>query len=548
MTSSSVPTFGTIASTHSAVPSPVAETPFRMVVLGDFSGRGNRGRQGDSGDIARRKLHKIDRGNFEEMMEKLAVTLSLTLDDETVELTFIDLDDFHPDKLVPKIPRFDDLDTDYQKSGLLRNLLNNADFQSLEAAWRGLDWMLKRAQKGGQVEVSLFDLTLDEFVADLTAAEDLTKSGVYQNLIEKGVHGPKGAPWTLFVGNYLFQPTAQHADVLGRIARIGRETAAPFLGGLPLSVLVKSYDKDPAASAAWTALRKLPEAGLLGLALPRFLMRPPYGENTINIDVFTFEEFAVTVKKKRYLFANAAWACAALLGQGFLKDGWAFTPGNVLDLTDMPMYVYMEDDEEEVMLAEAWLNRQMVEQMGKFGFMSLLCVKGRNQLQLYRFQSLALPAANEPFSPLLGSWGQEGVGKMPSRSLPSVSVGMGIGDPSMKAPPPPPPAPQAAPKSAAAAAAPPPVAAEAPAEEMDPELAALMAELEQPAAPAPPPAAASEPAAEPEMDPELAALMAELEGGAPAAAPPPAPATEETGSGDPELDALMKELEGGAGP
>lgn len=529
----SAPTFGTISSSHGAVPPPVAETPFRMVVLGDFSGRGNRGRQGDGGDIARRKLNKIDRGNFEEVMEKLAVTLSLTLDDETVELDFIGLDDFHPDKLVPKVTRFDDLDTDYQKSALLRNLLNNADFQNLEAAWRGLDWMLKRAQKGGQVEVYLFDLTLEELAADLTASDDLTTSGVYQNLIEKGVHGPKGAPWALFVGNYLFQPTTPHADVLGRMAKIGRETAAPFLGGLPLTVLVKSYDKDATASEAWTALRKLPEAGLLGLALPRFLLRQPYGENTSNIEAFTFEEFSVTVKKKRYLLGNAAWACAALLGQGFQKDGWSFTPGNVLDLTDLPMYVYTEDDDEQVVLAEAWLNRQMVEQMGKFGFMSLLSVKGRNQLQLYRFQSLALPAANEPFSPLLGSWGQEGVGKMPSRSLPSVSVGMGVGDSSLKAPPPPPPA-KAAPKALPAAA--PQPAAEEPAADMDPELAALMAQLEEPAAPAAEEAAA----AEPEMDPELAALMAELEGGAPAV-----PAAEDTGTGDPELDALMKDLEGG---
>src|SRR5439155_11255790 len=132
----SVPTFGTISSSHGSIPSPVAETPFRMVVLGDFSGRGNRGRQGDSNDIGRRKLHKIDRGHFEEVMEKLAVTLNLTMDDETVPLTFISLDDFQPDQLVPKVPRFDDLDTDYEKSILLRTLLNNADFQAIEAAWR----------------------------------------------------------------------------------------------------------------------------------------------------------------------------------------------------------------------------------------------------------------------------------------------------------------------------------------------------------------------------------------------------------------------------
>ena len=50
-------------------------------------------------------------------------------------------------------------------------------------------------------------------------------------------------------------------------------------------------------------------------------------------------------------------------------------------------------------------------------------------------------------------------------------------------------------------------------EELDPELAALMQEMEQPAAPAAPAEAATEPAEE-ELDPELAALMKQMEEGA----------------------------------
>src|SRR4051812_2842097 len=97
----SVPTFGKLASSLGPVPTPTQATPFRVALLGDFSGRANRGRQGDSRDLAARKLHKIDRGNSEEVMEKLGVALNLTVEDETTALTFASLDDFHPDKLVP---------------------------------------------------------------------------------------------------------------------------------------------------------------------------------------------------------------------------------------------------------------------------------------------------------------------------------------------------------------------------------------------------------------------------------------------------------------
>ncbi len=492
---SATPSFGSLTGSGNPLPAPTADTPFRMVVLGDFSGRGNRGRQGDSSDIAARKLHKIDRGNFEQVMEKLAISINLTVEDDTVTLPFRTLDDFHPDQIISRVDQFDSLDTDYDKSMLLRQLLHNADFQALEATWRGLDWMLRRALKGGKVEVHLFDLTLEEFVADLTASEDLTESGVNQNLIEKGVHGPKGAPWALFVSTYQLQPTARHADVLGRMAKIGQETRAPFLAGLPLAVLVKAYDKDATAAAAWQALRQLPESALLGLVLPRFLARLPYSEGTVTIDSFTFEEFGAGGKKKKYLWGSAALACAALLGQNFQKNGWALKPGGFLDLTDMPLHAFVENDEEQATLAEAWLNRAMVEQMGKQGFMCLLCVKGRDQMQLFRFQSLQAPPAGQPFAELQGPWGEAGAAAPAPRPAPA-STQAKIGGPTTKPPP-------AAPVEELTAAP--------PAEEEDPELAAMMRELEGGGAEAP--AAAPPAEAAPAEDPELDAMMKELMGG-----------------------------------
>ena len=41
---------------------------------------------------------------------------------------------------------------------------------------------------------------------------------------------------------------------------------------------------------AWRALRRLPEAGWIGLILPRFLLRLPYGKETASTERFDFEE------------------------------------------------------------------------------------------------------------------------------------------------------------------------------------------------------------------------------------------------------------------
>src|SRR5207248_5990108 len=89
---------------------------------------------------------------------------------------------------------------------------------------------------------------------------------------------------------YVFDLSGAHAELLGRLAKIASQTNAPFLTTVHPQVLDKKFALSPDAVPAWQALRQLPEAALLGLAVPRFLLRLPYGENTQSIDKFSYEE------------------------------------------------------------------------------------------------------------------------------------------------------------------------------------------------------------------------------------------------------------------
>ena len=103
--------------------------------------------------------------------------------------------------------------------------------------------------------------------------------------------------------------------------------------------------------------------------------------------------------------------------------------------------------------------------------MPLLCVRGRDAVELSCVQSLARPAKGEPTSPLLGRWGQKG-----TVTLPRSGDGAEGRCPRRHPPP------------SAARSAPAPSAPVAAAEvEEDPELAALMAELESSPPPEVPP-------------------------------------------------------------
>lgn len=75
-----------------------SDTPFRIALIGDFSGRSNRG----AGAIP--QPIQIDPENFEEVMQRLGVALDFP---GVASLRFRELDDFHPDQLYANLPLFD---------------------------------------------------------------------------------------------------------------------------------------------------------------------------------------------------------------------------------------------------------------------------------------------------------------------------------------------------------------------------------------------------------------------------------------------------------
>lgn len=577
--------FGELKGAKESVKAPPPETPFRIVVLGDFSGRANRQEVGSSDDIAGRKSYKIGRDNFDDIMGKVGVKLELPGVDKGDKhvLKFNGIDDFDADSVCAQVDKINDLDEDDQTK-LLAGLLHHPDFQGVESAWRGLWWLLARIKEFRQVQAVLMDVSQAEFTADLLGSEDLTKTGLYQLLVEKPAAKVDGQPWALLVGLYNFEITGQNANVLGRMAKIAREAVAPFLASVPVAVADKDWKFPDEVFPNWEALRQLPEAPVLGLAMPRFLLRLPYGANTKSIDKFEFEECPDPKDLGVYLWGNPALLCACLIAQSFAKDGWTCKAGSVLDLPEMVMHVYTDEDDDRVSrMAEAMLARKEGEKIAPLGFMNFICSKNQDVMQLIRFQSLGQPAKGQTLVELMGQWGQKGAVKLPpSSSKPPISAKVevkGDGEPAAPA--------KAAPgKSApakAAKAAPPPdeetheeeaaheeetpaeeasaeetPAEEAPAEEAaepaaggdetDPELAALMKQLEGGDDAAKEPDAEEKPAGgDEEMDPELAALMKQLEGGGDDAAKDEGKKEEKAGDEemDPELAALMKQLEEG---
>ncbi len=282
-------------------------------------------------------------------------------------------------------------------SGQMRALLHHPDFQALEAAWRSVFLLVRRLSTDENLKVFLLDIAKPELAADMVAT--------YEHLIE---HTPRDEPWAVLAGNYTFDATDEDAQLLGRVAALARHASAPFLAGAsPRVVGCGSFAEtpeprrwSPATADSWHALRRLPQATWLGLALPRFLLRLPYGKQTSAAENFAFEEFGATPSHDHYLWGNAALACTYLLGEAFLESGWDLRPGEVAELSGLPAYTYRADGESHLKpCAEALLSEHAAEAILDQGLMPLVSVKGSDTVRLVRFQSIA-----EPARALSGRW------------------------------------------------------------------------------------------------------------------------------------------------
>lgn len=154
---------------------------------------------------------------------------------------------------------------DAATAAAMRAVLHHPAFQALEAAWRGLHWLVESVGFGGEVELALLDVGRQELAEDLAAsARDLSESGLYRLLAGRGVGS---RPWSVLLGLYRFGPSAGDVALLAALGAVAARTGGPFLAEADPAVLgcrslVETPDPadwtatDAEAARRWQALRR----------------------------------------------------------------------------------------------------------------------------------------------------------------------------------------------------------------------------------------------------------------------------------------------------
>ena len=285
-------------------------------------------------------------------------------------------------------------------SAAMRRVLHHPDFQTAEALWRSVELLVRRIETGAKLQIVLYDVSAEEWAADLATTDALDETGLYGMLVEQPALDANQGPLSAVIGLYGFELSPPHADLLGRMAQIAAAAGAPFVTSIePDALQTPMHEQNPLIRDAWTGLEALPAAAYLGAATVRFLLRMPYGKKSDPIDAFAFEEFTREAGLSGMLWANPAVAAGLLLAQGWMKAGPKMQPGTANVIGDMPYYVYTAPDGDQVALpcTERLYGERQVAKAAPYHVMPVICLRGRPEIRLAGFGSVA-------GTPLAGFW------------------------------------------------------------------------------------------------------------------------------------------------
>ena len=302
---------------------------------------------------------------------------------------------------------------DAATSQLMRRILHHRRFQELEAAWRGLFFQVRRSDTSSDLKIYLLDISKEEIANELKSAEDLSATLLYKVLIRDAVETPGGEPWAFVGGNYAFSPVVDDVAALMRISRICAAAGAPFVAHMRPDVLgVHSLDEhsDPSewSTAAdsneaklWAALRGQAESQYLGMTIPRFICRLPYGADTDPLENFEFEEFEGEPFHDGYCWANACFVSAMLHAQSYTAFGRGEMGQRLQqDVDGLPVHMYKSNGETiykpcaEIQMTDKGVNKLM-----EFGLTPLVSYRAMDKIKIARHQSIA-----DPVTALRGRW------------------------------------------------------------------------------------------------------------------------------------------------
>ncbi|MFC5607027.1 type VI secretion system contractile sheath large subunit [Variovorax soli] len=290
-------------------------------------------------------------------------------------------------------------------------IIHHEDYQKLESAWRGLHYMVNNTETDENLKIRVMDISKKDLHKQLRKFKGTAwdQSPMFKKIYEQEYGQFGGEPFGAIVGDYHFDQSPPDVELLSEMAKIAASAHAPFItGASPNLMQMESWQElanprdltkifSTPEYAAWRSLRESDDSKYIGLCMPRFLARTPYGAKTNPIDDFDFEEDTAGADHSRYAWANAAYAMATNINRSYKMYGWGsrirgIESGGAVE--NLPLHTFPSDDGgvDQKCPTEIAISDRREAELSKAGLLSLIHRKNSDFAAFIGAQSLNKPA------------------------------------------------------------------------------------------------------------------------------------------------------------
>jgi type VI secretion system protein ImpC len=278
-------------------------------------------------------------------------------------------------------------------SAQINEIMHAPSFQQLEAAWRGLHFLVMNSETGTSMKLRVMYATKKELLDDLEKATEFDQSALFKKIYEEEYGTFGGHPYSVLVGDYEFGRHPQDIGLLEKISNVAAAAHAPFISAAaPAMFDMESFTEltaprdlaklfESSELIKWRSFRDSEDSRYVCLTMPHILLRLPYGPKTVPVEGFNFQEDTDGRDHKKYLWGNAAYALGQRITNAFALYKWTAAIRGVEGggvVAGLPAHTF-KTDEGDIALkcpTEIAITDRREKELDDLGFLALCHCKG----------------------------------------------------------------------------------------------------------------------------------------------------------------------------
>lgn len=291
----------------------------------------------------------------------------------------------------------------------VQKIIHNPDFQKIERAWRGLEFLLRNAESEENADIFVLNVSKPDLIMALRRfpGAKWDRSPLFEKIYKDNLSTLGGIPVTCLVGDFYVDHVPSDVNLVNTISRIAEAANCLFTTGVsPRLLSLDNWGQlrlphcldeifQTPDYLAWNSLRDSASSRFVALTAPRFACRAPYKLNHFENEFEFFESISSTAPEQ-ICWANSSYLLVASLVRSLSVSGWsarAVGSNSIRMREPLPKLMYPQENGQfgEVCPTETQITLERASELEQLGVLPLVYQRSSSVAKFYGSRSLYKP-------------------------------------------------------------------------------------------------------------------------------------------------------------